>query len=94
MLNAADQLAICGYSFGDKGINTVILEWFYAKPDRRRLLLIHPAHKELIKNARGAIRNRWKEDLLFPDEASLEEATTVITKRLEEVSVEKFLEHV
>ena len=94
MLNAADQLAICGYSFGDKGINTVILEWFYAKPDRRRLLLIHPAHKELIKNARGAIRNRWKEDLLFPDEASLEEATTVIAKRLEEVSVEKFLEHV
>lgn len=94
MLNAADQLAICGYSFGDKGINTVILEWFYAKLDRRRLLLIHPDTEDLIENARAAIRYRWKKDPLFPDEVSLEEATTVIPKRLEEVSVEEFLDHV
>lgn len=94
MLNAADQLAVCGYSFGDKGINTVLLEWFYAKPDRRRLLLIHPDPKELVKNARGAIRNRWEKIPFLPDEVSLEEATTVIPKRLEEVSGEEFLDHV
>lgn len=92
-LNEADQLAICGCSFGDKGINTVILEWFYANPARRRLLLIHPDPEELIENARGAIRYRWKKDPLFPNEVSLEEATTVIPKRLEEVSVEEFLDH-
>ena len=42
MLKEVDQLAICGYSFGDKGINGLILEWFYAEPDRRRFLIFIP----------------------------------------------------
>ena len=90
-LNQADQLAICGYSFGDKGINTVILEWFYAKPDRRRLLVIHPDPEELIRNARGAIRNHWEKIPFDPDHVPLKEATTLISRKLEEVSVEEFL---
>ena len=90
-LNQADQLAICGYSFGDKGINTVILEWFYAKPDRRRLLVIHPAPEELIRNARGAIGNHWEKYPFDPDHVPLKEATTLIPRKLEEVSVEEFL---
>ena len=30
-LHKADQLVVCGYSFGDKGINSEIIEWYYAK---------------------------------------------------------------
>ena len=90
-LNAADQIAICGYSFGDKGINTVILEWFYAKPDRRRFIVIHPDPEDLIRNARGAIRKHWEKDPFDPDHVSLKEATTLIPTKLEEVSVEELL---
>ena len=90
-LNEVNQLVICGYSFGDQGINTVILEWFYAKLDRRRLILIHPDPEELINNARGAIRNRWERGQLDPEGGSLKEATTVIHKWLEDVSVKELL---
>ena len=93
-LNQADQLVICGYSFGDKGINTVILEWFYAKPDRRRFIVIHPDHEGLIRNARGAIRNRWEKIPFDPDHASLKEATSLISKRLEELPPEMLLAYI
>ena len=89
-LNSADQLVICGYSFGDKGINTVILEWFAAKPGRR-FVIIHPEPDSLIKNARGAIKNRWEKDPFCPDQVSLKESTTFMPNRLEEVAVEDFL---
>ena len=76
-LNEVDQLVICGYNFGDQGINTVILEWLYAKLDHRRLKLIHPDPEELIRNARGTIRNRWERGQLDPEGNSLKKATTV-----------------
>ena len=93
-LNQADQLVICGYSFGDKGINTVILEWFYAKPDRRRFLVIHPDPEDLIRNARGAIRKHWEKDPFGPDHVSLKEATTLISKQLEELSPKILLAYI
>ena len=60
ILLGSTQLLICGYSFGDKGINTAIIEWYYAERGRR-LLIIHPNSEELVGNARGAIRNKWDE---------------------------------
>ena len=91
MLDTADQLAVCGYSFGDKGINAMITEWFDANPNGRRLLVVHPDHEELFNTARGAIRFRWK-DPFFPDNPQpLYRATNVIPKQLQEVSVEEFL---
>lgn len=92
MLEGADQLLFCGYSFGDKGINTAILEWFYAKRGRR-FLVIHPDIEELVKSARGAIKRRWEKDPLCPEEVALKEATTVISKRLEDVTAEELIAH-
>ena len=89
-LDEADQLLVCGYSFGDKGINTALLEWFDAKPDRR-FLLIHPDTEELCGSARGAIKRRWEKDPLCPEKVSLKEATTVIRKRLEDVTAAELL---
>ena len=55
-----DQLLVCGYSFGDKGINARIIEWYYAERGRR-LLIIHRYPEELVRSARGAIRKKWDE---------------------------------
>ncbi len=58
-LREADQLIVCGYSFGDKGINTAVIEWYYGKRGRR-FLIIHPDPCELFSNARPAIQNLMK----------------------------------
>ena len=54
-ISEADQMVICGYSFGDKGINIAIIEWFYDRPGRR-LVIIHPAPDSLLAGARPAIQ--------------------------------------
>ena len=63
-LHESDQLLVCGYSFGDKGINTDIIEWYYAKRGRQ-LRIIHPNPEKLKQDARGAVQHnwdRWKEN--------------------------------
>jgi len=55
-LAGTDTLVICGYGFGDKGINTRIVEWRHQSP-QNQLLIIDPAPpSEILKRARGAIR--------------------------------------
>ena len=81
-INKADQIIICGYSFGDKGINAEIIEWYYNKRGRR-LIIIHPDPDSLIANARGAIRNKWS---AWEDKGSIE----FISKRLEDVCLDEF----
>ena len=56
----ADQLVICGYSFGDKGINSEIVDWICGDR-KRRLIVIHREPSILLANARPAIRNNWSE---------------------------------
>lgn len=58
-LAESDTLVVCGYGFGDKGINEQVIEWLYGRSDRR-LLLIHPEPDELCAAARGAVRDKWK----------------------------------
>ena len=83
-LREADQLVVCGYSFGDKGINTAILEWYYAKRGRR-LLIIHPDRDKLVCNARAAIQGNFKD--VWTDSKSIE----FMASRLEDVDVVEFL---
>ena len=59
-INQVDQILICGYGFGDKGINSEIIKWYYKKRGRR-FIIIHPDRDSLVANARGAIRNKWPE---------------------------------
>ena len=81
-INKADQIVICGYSFGDKGINAEIIEWYYNKRGRR-LVIIHPDPDSLVENARGAIRDKWND---WKDRSSI----GLISKRLEDVSLDEF----
>ncbi len=82
-IREADQLVVCGYSFGDKGINSEIIEWYYAKRGRR-FVIIHPDRDDLVTNARGAIQNKWSE---WEKNGSVE----FIAKRLEGVDIDEFL---
>ncbi len=81
----SDQLLVCGYSFGDKGINTEIIEWYYAERGRR-LLIIHPNSEELVANARGAIRNKW-------DGWAENGGVRLISKRFEDVKKDELLDY-
>jgi len=57
-LAEVDTLVVCGYGFGDKGINGQLIEWLYGLRNRR-ILLVHPEPDELRVAARGAIQNKW-----------------------------------
>ena len=59
-LRETSRLVICGYSFGDKGINTRLLDWVYSAAENK-IVLIHPEPVKLRESARGAIAN--KDDL-------------------------------
>lgn len=56
--NSLDTLIICGYSFGDKGINTRLIEWMDGNI-QNRILVIHPDLYNLKVSARGAIARNW-----------------------------------
>ena len=81
-INQADQIVICGYSFGDKGVNSEIIKWYYNKQGRR-FIIIHPDRDSLVANARDAIRNEW------PDWE--QDSITFINKRFENVSIDEFV---
>ena len=62
-------LVVCGYGFGDKGVNTRISEWRHRSLEHR-LLIIDPAEKsQVYARARGAIQMEI-EAILGPQEVS------------------------
>jgi len=77
-LRSVGMLIICGYGFGDKGINNSIIDWIYGEPGRK-LYVIHPDSNRLQKSARGAISKHWAN---WIDSGLL----TIVEKRVEEVS--------
>ena len=78
----ANRMVVCGYSFGDKGINTEIIDWIYGKRGRR-LVIIHPNPDCLICNARRAIRKNWP---VWKKNGSI----SIINKRFQDVGIEEF----
>jgi len=55
-LQDCKTLVVCGYGFGDKGVNTRIAEWRH-KPWIPKLLIIDPAApSKIVQRARGAIQ--------------------------------------
>ena len=75
---------VSGYSFGDKGINSQIINWYYAKRGRR-LIIIHPNPEKLVKNVRNAIRSKWQQWIQNG-------GIRLICKKLENVQENEFLE--
>jgi hypothetical protein len=50
----------CGYGFGDKGINTKLVEWINSDPSKR-LVIVHGNPAPLMDCSRGAISNHWQQ---------------------------------
>jgi len=68
-LRDCQTLVVCGYGFGDKGVNTRIVEWRHL-PSKPKLLIIDPAEPlKIFQRARGAIL-REIEVLIDPKKAS------------------------
>ncbi len=78
ILRSIGMLIVCGYGFGDKGINNSIIDWIYGAPGRK-LFVIHPDSQRLQKSARGAISRHWEN---WINNGLL----TVVEKKVEEVS--------
>ena len=79
-----DRLIVCGYSFGDKGINSEIIQWYYAKCGRQ-LVIVDPNPCKVYQNARSAIRNKWKNWKKFG-------GLRIICKGLEDVEFNELFE--
>ena len=77
-LREIDHLIICGYGFGDKGINSQVNAWMYL-PSVNHMTIIHPEPDNLLKNARGLIQKNWES---WEKEGQL----TIINKKIEDTS--------
>ena len=79
VLSKITTLVVCGYSFGDKGINTHIAEWYGVG---RRVVVIDPSDRlDVIQTARGAACR-----------ILVEPTTQFITKKMQAVQPEELLE--
>lgn len=54
----SDILLACGYGFGDKAINSRVINWMWSSL-ARRLVIVHPHPEGLWTGSRGAIQNNW-----------------------------------
>lgn len=57
-MRSSSRLIISGYGFGDKGINSQIIEWMY-ESTKRQICLIHPNPSKCRTHSRGAISKNW-----------------------------------
>jgi hypothetical protein len=64
-LRHSQRLVICGYGFGDKGINTGIAEWIDSLSDHK-IIMVEPNPAELKGRARPAIVKYWDELTIIP----------------------------
>lgn len=58
-LHVSSRLIVSGYSFGDKGINSVLINWLLSN-ENNLMLIIHPDISLLRRDVGGAILNKWK----------------------------------
>ena len=81
---SASTMVVWGYGFGDRGINSELVDWYYGRSGRR-FVIIHPEPDSLVENARGAIRKHW-------DAWERNDSTSIIAKNYEDVELAEFEE--
>ena len=57
-LKRVDTLVICGYGFGDKGMNSQIIQWIH-KSNSNRIVIIHPDPGSMEEKAGRAIQRAF-----------------------------------
>ena len=91
IIHESDTMIICGYSFGDKGINSTIINWYHNKPGRR-FVIIHPCKDQMIASARLAIKRLFSEKdpiTMAHRPGAAFESTKYIHKKLQHVTVDE-----
>ncbi len=73
-LRESKHLVVAGYGFGDKGINSHIIDWLFSSKENR-ITVVHPRPEKLMQNARRAIER-------LKDSPSL----SFVEKRVEKIS--------
>lgn len=77
-LDCYSKLLISGYGFGDKGINTKVLDWVWTE-ENHRIVLVEPNPDELKAKARNAVSRAWdrliKEGKLRVIQGGIQEVT-------------------
>ena len=58
-LRSCRHLIVIGYGFGDKGINSQIIEWMYQSKENK-IIVCSPDMKSVVRKSRGAIQRNWK----------------------------------
>jgi hypothetical protein len=58
-LRETQLLIVCGYGFGDKGINSQVVEWADSS-DRNAMVVIDPKLDSLKRRARPAVSSNWE----------------------------------
>lgn len=84
-VRAGRHLIVSGYGFGDKGVNSQIVEWMY-QSESNTIYLIHPNPGDCKSKSRGVILKHWDRwfgaDRLRLLECGIEEADWASIKRL------------
>jgi hypothetical protein len=61
-LETQQVLVVSGYSFGDKAINAMLIDWVYSRQrGERTIIVMHADEAALVNGARGAIRSKWQD---------------------------------
>jgi hypothetical protein len=57
-IRTRDRLFVSGYGFGDKAINTMLIDWAFGASGKK-IIVMHRDEAALVNGARGAIRKHW-----------------------------------
>lgn len=80
----ANTMVVCGYDFGDRGVNNELLDW-YAAGEGRRFVIVHPEPDRLAENLHATLRIHWETWQKVG-------AVSIIEKRFEQIEAPEFVE--
>ena len=77
-------MVVCGYGFGDRGVNNELIDW-HAGREGRRFVIVHPDPEHLAENVHAALRIHW-------ETWQKTGAVSIIEKRFEDIEAPEFVE--
>lgn len=83
-IGKADTMVVCGYGFGDRGVNNELIDW-YAGNEGRRFVIVHPEPDHLAENVHASLRIHW-------ETWQKAGAVSIIEKRFEDIEAPEFVE--
>lgn len=83
-IGKANTMVVCGYGFGDRGVNNELIDW-HAGREGRRFVIVHPDPEHLAEKVHAALRIHWE---TWQQTGAL----SIIEKRFEDIEAPEFVE--